>query len=150
MMSLFGKSLGMLRLNDNNEDQSIDNDEDDTGHEQYTEKEIKEMFKGRIIPENIFKTYKTLSGFKFNDIEVDKDDDETSGGNKIIEKINYIKDRIEMVDAGDKTSGLSKKNNKTLYEIADFVIESPSYSYVDDKDNDKLILQDIRNKSPTI
>lgn len=102
----------------------------------YTENEINKMFNGRIKPKNIFETYTSLSTnkFKFNDIDEKAD---SHANREMVEKIKDIRSRIEKFEeeeADDPNRGLTKKDTKILYEVKGSIIESPSYSYVDDDD----------------
>jgi hypothetical protein len=114
------------------------NDDDDDEEEDYTRAEITQLFKERLKAEHIFKTYQDLSTkFKFNNIDEKIGYGNGNGNNTdadMVEKIKGIRDRVVMFESDGSSGGLNKKNTKTLYETKDFIIESPSYSYIDDKD----------------
>lgn len=127
---------------------SISDSDSDDENETYDKTDLEKMFKGRIKAEHIFNTYENLSKFRFNYIGDDYDKirgNDSNAGASMVKKIKEIKSKINMFETRSAKSlnnekilsdgtVISKKDIKTLYENDDFIIKSPSYSYIDAQD----------------
>lgn len=100
----------------------------DDEYDEYYIGHINKMFRGRIKAENIFNTYTEISNGKFNFNYLD---DPKNKKSEIVDKVLHIREKI---NAGK----ITMKATKTLYEIDDVVIDSPSYSYIEEKDDKKF------------